>query len=112
VLEVARGKPGEDYGADADHAWSMGRHRLDRRPNEVLCKAAKPGQAVHGHAGHLARKLPAEELHAGLSHSCKFLCAAGASVSGLVVVMAGLVPATSLRDARRCHAKRVTGTGP
>ena len=35
---------------------------------EVLREAAEPGQAVHRDAGHLARELPAEELHAGLSH--------------------------------------------
>ena len=52
-----------------DHARPVGRHRERRRPASSSSSAAQPRQAVHRHARHLARELPAEELHAGLSYS-------------------------------------------
>ena len=57
--------------ADPHHARPMGRHREPRRPDRVLQAAAQSRQAVRRHAGHLARELPAEELHAGLSHPAR-----------------------------------------
>ena len=81
---------GKDHRADADHARAMGRHRVDGGFAGVLRQAAQSGQAVRCHAGHLARQLPAEELHDGLSHPGELLRAAGAGVSG---VMRSVVPA-------------------
>ena len=49
-----------------------------------FAKLPNPGQAVLGDGRHLARQLPAEELHAGLSHPGGILRAAGAGVSGLI----------------------------
>ena len=49
---------------------------------EVLRAAAEPRQAVHGDGRHLARELPAEELHDRLPHPGELLLAAGAGVCG------------------------------
>ena len=62
---------------------------------EILRKAPEPGQTVHHHAGNFSRQFPAEELHAGLSHSGKFLRAAGARLQRLVTFS--------------CHARHKVG---
>ena len=51
---------------------------------EVFRQAAQPGQAVRRDAGRLARELPAEELHAGLSHPAELLHAAGGGLQRLI----------------------------
>ena len=53
---------------------------------EFFEKLPEPGQAIHRDARHLARELPAEELHAGLPHPPELLHAAGARVSGVMTI--------------------------
>ena len=72
VLEASRLRSGENRGTNADHARPVGWHCERRRPDRVLPAAAEPRQAVRRDARHLARELPAEELHAGLSHPLGF----------------------------------------
>ena len=73
--------PGEDHGADPDHARRIRRHREPHRPGEVLREAAEPGQAVRRDARHRARLVPPEELRDLLSHPGELLLAAGADLS-------------------------------
>jgi pimeloyl-ACP methyl ester carboxylesterase len=70
-------------GADPHDARPVGRHCGLRRPDRVLQEAAESRQAVRGHAWNFARELPAEELHAGLSHPAELLLTAGTAVQGL-----------------------------
>ena len=108
VLEAAGGRPGQDHGADADHARTMGRHRLGAGPHEILRQAAQPGQAVHGDAGDFARELPAEELHDGLSHPGELLRAAGSRCTGA----SSQAPSLPARSARSLPATSTGTVGP
>src|SRR3546814_14112297 len=55
---------------------------LFRSSHPLLREAAQRGQAVLRHGRHLARELPAEELHAGLLSPRQLLRPAGAAVQG------------------------------
>ena len=68
VLEAAAGRSGEDHRADHRHARRVRRHRRLRRPDRVLQAAAATPTSSSGDGRHLARQLPAEELHDGLPH--------------------------------------------
>ncbi len=57
-----------------------------RRSSRVLQTVAIARQAFCRDAGHLARKLPAEELHAGLPYPDELFRAAGAGLSRLIVL--------------------------
>ena len=69
---------------DHRHARTVGRHRQHRGPPGVLQAAAQSGQAVHGHAGHLACELPGQELRARFARPAELLLAAGSGVSGVM----------------------------
>ena len=81
VLEAAARRPGEDQRADDRDARPVRRHRELRGPARVLPPPAAPGQAVLGDGRHLARELPAEELHERVPHPARLLHAARAGIT-------------------------------
>jgi pimeloyl-ACP methyl ester carboxylesterase len=97
---AAGGEPGKDHRADADHARPMGRYRVDGGLVEVLRQAAQSRQTILGDGRHLARQLPAEELHGRLSHPGRIPRAAGAGVSR---VIQPLVPGAAQHAVVRCR---------
>ncbi len=105
VLEAAGGRSGEDHGADADHARPVGRHRELRGPRGVLRQAAQPRQAVLRDGRHLARELPAEELHDGLSHPARLLRAARADLQRMTLPL----PRLRGRDTREARGRGQVG---